>query len=139
MPANRQNHNQESMGKQKIHLQYVLSSASGAVVWNAISTAAGLQTWFADRVEIDRRHCTFCWGKTEVREADIVSLSSRRCVRFRWTDEDPGTYFELRISQSELTNDLLLEITDFADKDEEDDQRDLWNMQIEALRRAYGV
>ena len=40
---------------------------------------------------------------------------------------------------NELTNDLSLEVTDFADAGEEDDAISLWDSQIETLRRACGI
>lgn len=58
----------------------------------------------------------------------------------RWKDEDePGCYFEMKLTQDELTNDLVLEVTDFAEPGEEDEQKELWDMQIDALRRVYGA
>lgn len=33
----------------------------------------------------------------------------------------------------------MLEITDFAEPGEEDEQKELWDMQFEALRSVYGV
>ena len=60
-------------------------------------------------------------------------------VRFHWTDEEPRTFFELKIYYIELTNDHTLEITDFAEEGEEDDLTNLWDSQIEELRRVCGV
>ena len=58
----------------------------------------------------------------------------------RWKDEyEPGCYFEMKLTQDELTNDLVLEVTDFAEPGEEDEQKELWDMQIDALRRVYGA
>jgi hypothetical protein len=57
-------------------------------------------------------------------------------VRFHWLDEEEGTYFELRIIRNELTGNYSLEITDFAEVDEEDDVRSLWDSSIDALRRC---
>jgi hypothetical protein len=45
----------------------------------------------------------------------------------------------MRIAYNELTREHTLEITDFADKDEIEDQKDLWDSQIENLRRQSGM
>jgi len=60
-------------------------------------------------------------------------------VRFQWIDEDDDTYFEFRITKDELTGDVALVITDFADTDEIEDSKDLWDSQVSELRRAIGL
>ena len=79
------------------------------------------------------------WGKTETRNAAIINYRSEYFIRFHWEDEEPKTYFEFKINYNELTNEHLLEITDFADPEEETDVINLWNSQIEVLRRVCGV
>ena len=125
--------------KQKILIEYALNPASGNILWGIISTPSGLQRWFADKVTRDGKTFTFQWGKTEVRQAELVNSRSDSFVRFRWKDEHDRSYFELRITQSELTNDFILEVTDFAEKGEEDDMVNLWNSQVEQMRRVCGV
>ena len=53
--------------------------------------------------------------------------------------DEPLTYFELKMYYNELTTDHLLEVTDFAEADEEEDVRNLWDSQIEMLRRVFGL
>ncbi len=128
------------MQKSKIHCEYSLGKASSTVIWNAISTAAGLQGWFADKVEINKKLCTFHWGKTETKQATILYIQHGHNIRFRWKDEEErGCFFELTLKHSELTNDLILEVTDFAELGEEDEQKELWDMSIDTLRRVYGA
>ena len=40
---------------------------------------------------------------------------------------------------NELTEDLMLEITDWAEPDEIEDQKDLWDSDIEKMRRVSGL
>ena len=54
-------------------------------------------------------------------------------------DEDRKSYFELKIIYNELTEDLVLEVTDFAYPDEIEDVKDLWESDIEKLRRVSGL
>ncbi|MBM6857816.1 MULTISPECIES: START-like domain-containing protein [Bacteroidaceae] len=127
------------MEKQKIHLQYPLNATSKTILWNAISTPSGLEGWFADGVQSDNKTVTFFWGKTESRSAEIIAVRAYSFIRFRWTDlKNSRDYFEFRMSNSELTNDFTLEIIDFAAENEVDDMRELWDSQVETLRRVCG-
>lgn len=129
----------EIMEKQKIHLQYPLNATSKTILWNAISTPSGLEGWFADGVQSDNKTVTFFWGKTESRSAEIIAVRAYSFIRFRWTDlKNSRDYFEFRMSNSELTNDFTLEIIDFAAENEVDDMRELWDSQVETLRRVCG-
>ena len=126
------------MSKEKIFLEYPMKG-SAAMIWRYIGTAAGLSSWFADRVENFDKTFNFYWGKTEQRVAHLVAQRNGVYVKFRWDDEGMHTFFEMRIAYNELTREHTLEITDFADKGETDDQKDLWDSQIENLRRLSGM
>lgn len=125
--------------KKKIRMEYLLKPSSGNILWNVISTPSGLQRWFADSVTQSDKIFTFKWGKQETRDAEVINYRGDSFIRFHWTDDNSKNYFELKIQYNELTNDLLLEITDFADQGEEEDTINLWNSQIENLRRVCGV
>ena len=45
---------------------------------------------------------------------------------------------KMKMTNNELTNDFVLEITDFADIDEVGDSRELWESQVDTLRRTCG-
>ena len=127
------------MERKKIHLEYLLNATSKSILWSAISTPTDLEGWFADRVQSDDKIVDFFWGKTEKRTAEIVAVRAYSFIRFRWLDNEiPREYFELKMTNSELTNDFVLEITDFAAANEVDDVRELWESQVETLRRTCG-
>lgn len=127
------------MERKKIHLEYLLNATSKSILWSAISTPTGLEVWFADRVQSDDKIVDFFWGKTEKRTAEIVAVRAYSFIRFRWLDNEiPREYFELKMTNSELTNDFVLEIIDFASSDEEADVCGLWESQVETLRRTCG-
>ena len=126
------------MTKDKIFLEYTLKGSAG-MIWKYIGTTAGLSPWFADKVENIDRTYYFYWGKTEKKVAHLISQRNGVYVKFRWDDESQNTFFEMRISYNELTRENTLEIIDFADKDEIEDQKELWNSQIENLRRQSGM
>ena len=128
------------MGKEKVKMEYMLKAGSGNIKWSIISTPSGLETWFADKVTAKDKKFTFQWGKTEVREAEMINCRSNSFIRFHWLDdEERKSFFELRIVYNELTEDLTLEVTDWAYPDEMDDVRDLWDSEIEKLKRVSGL
>ncbi len=123
----------------KYELEYTLN-CSPKVLFSRLSTPEGLSEWFADDVTIDDNIFTFHWNKTEFK-ARLSSVRENKLVRFDWTDdgEDKETnYFEFRIVVHDLTGDLALIITDFAEPDEKEDAIYLWDTQINDLKRVLG-
>ena len=130
------------MKKEKIHIEYLLNASSRNILWSALSTPSGLENWFADKVvRVQDKIYSFQWGKTEKRDAEIINLRMNSFIRFHWLDDEDEqkTYFEFKININELTNDYVLEITDFAEPDEVDDQIGLWNSQVDTLKRVSGM
>lgn len=123
-------------GKVKVVFEYQLNSQSVPMIWDSISTAPGLGSWFADDVNTDGKNYSFRWGKSEIRHAELTNCRQNTYVRFHWLDEDPGTFFEMRILKNDLTSIYLLQITDFADAGAQDDARSLWDTSIDALYRC---
>ena len=127
------------MERQKVHLEYPLNATSKSILWSAISTPSGLEGWFADRVENKEKEFIFYWGKSENRSAELLSQRPFSYIRFRWLDsESEQEYVELKMNYSELTNDYVLEIIDFTFASEEDDLQELWDSQVDTLRRTCG-
>ena len=128
------------MGKEKIRLEYMLKAGSGNIVWSIISTPSGLETWFADKVTLKDKVFTFKWGKTETRQAEVANFRVNSFIRFHWLDDtDPKAYFELKMLYNELTSDFMLEVVDWVDSEEAEDQKELWNSEIEKLKRVSGL
>lgn len=129
------------MPKEKFHIEFVMGSASQASLWRMISRVDGLAEWFADEVEvnIDETVYTFYWGKSND-QAEVVHRKPQHNIRYRWTDEeDERFYFEFRIHKLELSKELALQITDFAEPDEKADAISLWEVQIDKMMRRLGV
>lgn len=124
------------MQKSKIELEYMLNT-SPKVLYNRLSTPSGLSEWFADDVNLKGKTYTFIWEGSE-QKAELVQKKDLKYVRFKWMEEDDG-FFEFRIRQDELTGDVALLITDFADEDEKDDAIDLWDTQVSELKHAIGL
>ena len=103
-----------------------------------ISTT-GLNEWYADKVTENDNIFTFEWEGVE-ESAELVAWKDLSMVRFHWLEsEDEESYFEFRIEEHELTNDVALIVTDFVIDDEEDEAIELWNTQIANLKRVIGA
>ena len=131
------------MGKQKIDIEYPLAIKSPALIWEQISSAHGLERWFADHVNEEDGMFTFTWGEPwteqDIREARVLESVVNDHIRLKWDEEDDDTYFEMRIAKSDLTHQLNLLITDFADDDDVDGLKILWESMLDRLHRASGL
>ncbi len=126
------------MTKTKVELEYILRT-SDSILYNCMSTPSGLEEWFAPEVHIRGDIYTFLW-EGEERKAKLVSKKKEQMVRYQWQDETDNdtNFFELNIKIDEMTGELALLITDFAEEGEEDDQKMLWDEAIEELKRHIG-
>ncbi len=125
------------MNKEKFQLEYDLQS-SQKVLFNRLSTAGGLNEWFADDVRVQGKTYTFVWDGAE-QKAEMINKKDQKYVRFQWEDdEDEKAYFEFRVNVDELTGDLALVITDFAEEDELEDAKELWDTQVAELKHILG-
>ena len=131
------------MGKQKIDIEYPLAIKSPALIWEQISSAHGLERWFADHVNEEDGMFTFTWGEPwteqDVREAHVLESVVNDHIRMKWDEEDDDSYFEMRIAKSDLTHQLTLLITDFAEDDDVDGLKILWESMLDRLHRASGL
>ena len=125
--------------RSKFELEYNLN-CSPKVLFSRLSTPEGLGEWFADRVNVDGDIFIFYWNSSESR-ARLSVLKENKMVRFEWIgmENEESNYFEFRINLEELTNELALIITDFAEAEEKEDAIYLWDSQINDLKRALGI
>ncbi|MGB4292665.1 MAG: START-like domain-containing protein [Bacteroidales bacterium] len=123
----------------KFELEYILNT-SPKILFPRLSTPEGLSEWFADEVTVEGDIFTFKWHKSETR-ARLVALKENKFVRFEWLENEGEemNYFEFSINIQELTNELALIITDFAEPEEKEDAIYLWDTQITELKRILGI
>lgn len=127
------------MKKIEFTIEYQLKSASINVLWNSIGTPLGLAEWFSDGVTVNENEYTFSWEQYE-QTAYLIHSKPNVNIRFQWEeDKDTDYYFELKIGVVEITGDLALIVSDFAEPDEKEDLILLWDKQIEVLRRKTGI
>jgi len=123
----------------KFELEYTLN-CSAKVLFSRLSTPEGLGEWFAEQVNVDGDMFSFYWNGSESK-ARLSALKENKLVRFEWIgmENEEENYFEFRINMDELTGDLALIITDFAEADEKEDSIYLWDSQINDLKRVLGI
>lgn len=122
----------------KYTLEFPINSSVN-ILYKRLSTPSGLAEWFADNVVINDKILTFFWEGSE-QKAKLLKLKNNQVIRLKWeknnTKED---YFEFLIQIDEITSDVSLIVTDFAeDQEDQKEQTELWNKQISALKSAIG-
>lgn len=125
------------MIKKKYTIEFSINS-SPSLLYNYLSNPSGLSEWFADNVNSRGEKYTFIWDGSE-ESALLIKAKQDTYVRFQWEDdEDTKYFFELSILVDDLTNDVSLLITDFAEEDEIEESKQLWQSQIEDLKQILG-
>ena len=112
---------------------------SQKLLFQYISTLSGLSEWFADNVNSRGEIFIFIWNDSE-ESAKLIRKINNEKIQFQWLDdEETDYYFELRIQFDEITKDVSLIVTDFAeDEDEVEESKLLWTNQISDLKKVLG-
>ena len=112
--------------------------ASPTILYKFITTPACLIRWFCDEVDINGENYTFSWDGAD-EEAEMIDDIEEERIRFKWEDaDDDEEYLEIKFSKSPVTGETILEIIDFCDEDEFNDQKQLWDNQIKVLKQETG-
>jgi hypothetical protein len=126
--------------KVKIELEFLLKT-SPKVLENMLCTPSGLSEWFADNVDVNDDVFIFDWAGEEV-AARKIGGKKNEFIRFIWLedeDESLDTYFEMRINIDPMTKSSALLITDFAEPEEVEETKLLWETQVSDLMRILGA
>lgn len=125
--------------KQRYEIEFPINS-SPQLLYQYISTPSGLQEWFADNVNSRGEFFTFAWNDSE-ENARLCSKKTGEKIKFKWLDEnnnDTDYFFELRILVDELTKDVSLMVIDYAEEEEVEESKLLWENQISDLKHVIG-
>lgn len=124
--------------KQQYTLEYPVR-CSPTILWEFLSTPSGLQEWFADKVDEWEGVYSFSWnGNATPDKAEILDNNPGHSIKYHWLHTPKGEFFEFKIEQTEITNQTILVVTDFAEKGEIKDQSQLWDYQIKELFHRLG-
>lgn len=123
----------------KYQLEYPIKS-SVKILYDALTDASKLSEWFCDNVNLidGGKVYEFFWDGSSQR-AEVVTVKEGKKIKFHWEEEDDDTYFELKIQIDDITNDVALVVTDFAEEGEEDEAKLLWDSQVRDLFQALGA
>ena len=112
---------------------------SQKLLFQYVSTPSGLSEWFADNVNSRGEIFIFIWDDSE-ESAKLIRKINNEKIQFQWLDdEETDYYFELRIQFDEITKDVSLIVTDFAEDEEEvEESKLLWTNQISDLKKVLG-
>ena len=122
--------------KQLYTLEYPVR-CSPTILYDFFATSSGLQEWFADKVDDQDGMFIFSWDGSE-ETAEVLDSEEEKFIRFHWSHAPKDEYFEFSIDKSEVTNQTILVIKDFADKKEIKDQSMLWSHQVKELFHRLG-
>ncbi len=125
--------------KVKFELEFPIQ-ASPQLLYQYLSTPSGMSEWFSDNVNSRGELYTFIWDGSE-EQAKLLSKKNGERIKFRWlVDEEDGNpyFFEIRIQVDEITKDVSLIVTDYAEEDEIDESKMLWTNQISDLKQVLG-
>ncbi|REE81907.1 uncharacterized protein YndB with AHSA1/START domain [Lutibacter oceani] len=113
--------------------------ASPHMLYQYFGTPSGLSEWFADNVNSRGEVFTFIWDGSE-EKAKVLQERPEEKIKFKWLDgEDDKSFFEFRIEVDEITKDVSLIVTDFAEEDEIEESKMFWENQIDELKHTIGA
>jgi len=124
------------MSRVKIEMEFIFK-ASPSIMYKFLTAPECLVLWFSDGVDITEDVYIFTWEGSE-EEAVLIDDIEEERLRFKFDSSEEDEYLEFRMYKSDITQQTILEITDFCDKGEEQEQSDLWASQISELRIVCG-
>jgi uncharacterized protein YndB with AHSA1/START domain len=123
--------------KVKYEMEFPIK-ASPSLLYQYISTPSGMSEWYADNVNSRGEFFTFIWDGSE-EKAKLLGKKTNERIKFRWmVDIETDYYFELRIEVDEITKDVSLMITDYAEDDEVEEGKMLWENMVSELKQILG-
>lgn len=110
--------------------------ASPSIIYLFLTQPTAIVRWFCDKVDNVGDDYTFSWdGDSE--EATLSVDIEDELIKYDWK-ERPGEYLQFRIYKTDITNETILEVTDFCDDDEVSEQKDLWEVYIKKFKTFCG-
>lgn len=122
--------------KTKFEIEFVIQS-SPQMLYQYLATPSGLSEWFADDVNSRGEMFSFIWDGSE-EEAKMLKRKNDEFIKFAWEESEDDSYFEMKIIVDEITKDVSLFITDFAEEDEVEEAKMLWENQVGDLKQVLG-
>lgn len=116
--------------------------ASPKVLYPYISTASGLQQWFAEKVNVKNGDIFNFFWDDENHVATLTHSKQNKFVKFEFNKPEKGSelaYIEIKLEVSELTNATYLKVYDSASTFKSDeDATELWDYLTDKLKEIVG-
>jgi len=116
--------------------------ASPKVLYPYISTASGLQQWFAEKVTVKSGDIFNFFWDDENHVATLTHSKQNKLVKFEFNKPEKGNalaYIEIKLDVSELTNATYLKVFDSASTFKSDeDATELWDYLTDKLKEIVG-
>jgi len=125
------------MSKKQLYTLEFPVRCSPSILFEFLATPSGLQEWFADKVDEKDGIFSFVWNGS-ADKASVLEKEQDKFIKFHWSHAPDEEFFEFRIEKSEVTNQTILVISDFAEKKEIKDQSMLWDYQVKDLFHRLG-
>ncbi|PZX56976.1 hypothetical protein LV84_02106 [Algoriphagus ratkowskyi] len=130
------------MVKNKFVADYQIN-ASKKIVFHYLSTASGLEEWFADEVKINEDKNYIFNFDGEDHYARLASQRSNSHVKFEFydpkkPDERDHAFIEFKLEENDLTQTLFLKVIDYSDSYEDDELVAIWEGMIGRLKDIIG-
>jgi uncharacterized protein YndB with AHSA1/START domain len=124
--------------KLKFEMEFPIQ-ASPHMLYQYFGSPSGLSEWFADNVNSRGEIYTFIWNGSE-EKAKVLQERPDEKIKFKWlNDGEDKTFFEFKIEVDEITKDVSLIVTDFAEEDDLEESKMFWVSQIDELKRTIGA
>ena len=124
------------MAREKYSIEFP-TRAKPELIYTYISTASGLQVWFAYEVNVNGKIYTFIWDGAE-EKAELVSKKINKMTKFKWLERDEDEYVGFEIVRDELTDDVSLMVTDFEEEEDVEDAKAVWEVSMDQLKMTIG-
>ena len=133
------------MAKYKFTIEFEVN-ASIKMLYPYLSSAAGLQEWFADEVNvIGDKLLDIVWDGVS-HPAKIISRRINHHIKYQFikpnTNDDElaeNQTLEFRLDYNEMTQSSFLKVIDYSDMDNEEDLTELWEGLIDTLKEKIGA
>lgn len=126
------------MSKKQLFTVEFKVRCSPSILFEFLSTTTGLQEWFADKIDEWEGVLSFSWNGGTPDKAVVVEQEENKFIRYRWLHSEKTEYFEFRVMKTEISNQTILVISDFAEKNDIKDQTQLWEYQMKELFHRLG-
>lgn len=125
------------MARKKFSNEYIIRS-SPSILFEFLTQTSNLAQWFSDYCDSQGDIYIFGWNGSFQRARQVECIEDES-VKYHWEDSNKDEFFSFRVYKSEIANDTVLEITDFAEAKEIKEQTFLWDKQVEDLKHALGA